>query len=387
MQAQNTILSVKQAKRELILRQSRTLVYKKIASAALAAFFLTFAYGCSGEVPVQNADEGVRTYVFAQAVTTDPERERVTDETLGQESQDDDVSGESPDEQSGNLPDEPDEQNDEPGEDGFITVRKTQTDIHNGSLLLINHDHPYDIPEETDFVYVSIHMTMMYRLRSGSIMVCSSIMEPLNDMMAAFYEHSGRDTVTVISAFRDHTRQQEILDQYIRQMGRQEALRWAAEPGHSEHHTGLAVDFGVTYNRTIGTFTGTGAYSWFSENAHNFGFILRYPENKTAITKTAHEPWHFRFVGTPHSQLMHQSKFSLEEYIAFLSDTSPENSHFASFGDDEKVFEIYFTPDPDILIPAGRPYTISGNNIDGFIVTIEHEKMPEETDLYLISPA
>ena len=87
---------------------------------------------------------------------------------------------------------------------------------------------------------------------------------------------------------------------------------YKAVPGYSEHQTGLAVDIsttndGLTNNKTI-------AYNFLKENAHRYGFILRYPENKETITGYNYEPWHYRYVGNI-STFIHQNNLTLEEYI------------------------------------------------------------------------
>ena len=84
-----------------------------------------------------------------------------------------------------------------------------------------------------------------------------------------------------------------------------------ARPGTSEHHTGLAIDF----NGVKDDFYKTKEYSWLMSNAANYGFILRYPKNKTDETNVIYEPWHFRYVGKVHAQKIVQSSLCLEEYI------------------------------------------------------------------------
>ena len=262
------------------------------------------------------------------------------------------------------------EQPDEPEEDVFFTVLMDSSDIYRGSLLLINADHPYEIPDDAGLIVINDDKTMTYRISSPNLLLYSGAMQALNDMMDVFYEETGRDNVTVTSAFRDNKRQQEILDDYTARMGRKEALRWAALPGHSEHHAGLAVDFGLFSSGEVRTFRGTGVYSWFGENAHRFGFLLRYPENKTEITGAAYEPWHFRFVGEPHSYFIYQRGFVLEEYIEFIRSFSADNSFTDIYN--EIIYEVYYTQDLEIVIPDDSEPTISGNNIDGFIVTLKH---------------
>lgn len=87
-----------------------------------------------------------------------------------------------------------------------------------------------------------------------------------------------------------------------------------ARPGTSEHHTGFAIDF----NGVRDDFYKTKEYSWMIKNAANYGFILRYPKDKTNVTNVIYEPWHFRYVGKEHAQKIAQSSLCLEEYIASI---------------------------------------------------------------------
>ncbi len=87
-----------------------------------------------------------------------------------------------------------------------------------------------------------------------------------------------------------------------------------ARPGTSEHHTGFAIDF----NGVRDDFYKTKEYSWLMKNAADYGFILRYPKNKTNITNVIYEPWHFRYVGKEHAQKIAKSGLCLEEYISSI---------------------------------------------------------------------
>lgn len=96
-----------------------------------------------------------------------------------------------------------------------------------------------------------------------------------------------------------------------------------AIPGHSEHQSGLAADIITTeYQADIHTlderFAQTDAYKWLMENCADYGFILRYPQDKVATTKINYEPWHYRFVGVEHAKYIMQNGLCLEEYLELL---------------------------------------------------------------------
>ena len=253
-------------------------------------------------------------------------------------------------------------------ENAFTTVHMDKSDVNRGNLLLINHNNKYEIPDSNDLVSIAESKTKSYVVTDSVLLLSDTVIKPLNDMMDAFCDETGCDTVAIASAFRDYQRQQEILDYYVSIVGLDDAKKWAASPGHSEHHSGLSVDFGIFNDGVVKTFLRTGIYEWFFQNSDRYGFIPRYPGDKSDITKTANEPWHFRYVGLPHAYFIRQSGLCFEEYMEFIMDFTRGRPYCATF--DGKAYEVYFTRDTDILVPADSEADISGNNIDGFIVTV-----------------
>lgn len=130
----------------------------------------------------------------------------------------------------------------------------------------------------------------------------------------------GVDSWQVSAGYRSIAYQQELYDEKVyeyRQQGmsgsqaRSAAGKLVALPGCSEHHTGLAFDITVP-GRSFG---GTKQAKWLEEHCWEWGFILRYPADKTKITGITNEPWHFRYVGTEAASEMHETGECLEEYI------------------------------------------------------------------------
>lgn len=134
----------------------------------------------------------------------------------------------------------------------------------------------------------------------------------------------------ICSSYRSQERQQELYDNKVqrvmaegasREAAQAEAARWVARPGTSEHQTGLAVDIVSLSNQMLDeTQEGTPEFQWLAENAWKYGFILRYPNDKTEKTGIAYEPWHFRFVGKEAAEEMHDLGLCLEEYLESLAD-------------------------------------------------------------------
>lgn len=125
---------------------------------------------------------------------------------------------------------------------------------------------------------------------------------------------------SVTSSYRTAAQQQQILEEKISDYqaegyspteAKTLAEKWAAIPGTSEHQIGLAVDIS-TENSHIQD--ASVVWDWFRQNCHQYGFILRYPENKTTLTGVIHEPWHFRYVGKEAAREIMQRGICLEEY-------------------------------------------------------------------------
>ncbi|MCR2820158.1 M15 family metallopeptidase [Lederbergia panacisoli] len=120
-----------------------------------------------------------------------------------------------------------------------------------------------------------------------------------------------------VSGYRSYARQESILNNEIGKVGEEEALQAVAFPGKSEHQTGLAMDISsesVQY-LLVEEFEDTDEGKWLKENAHRFGFILRYPKDKEKITGYQFEPWHFRYVGEKNAQIMYKNGWTLEEFF------------------------------------------------------------------------
>ena len=118
------------------------------------------------------------------------------------------------------------------------------------------------------------------------------------------------------SAYRSYEEQKKIYDEYFRIYDSVTASKLVAIPGCSEHQLGLSVDL-TSQNVLDGTYSlfgNTPEYQWVINHAHEYGFILRYPKDKTNITGTANEPWHFRYVGKKAAREMYEKNLTLEEY-------------------------------------------------------------------------
>ena len=149
--------------------------------------------------------------------------------------------------------------------------------------------------------------------------VDSRIVEPLTEMFSAARESGINPTVG--EAYRTWEDQEEIMQSYISgyvqsgmsyEQAEEEAKKWVAQPGTSEHQLGLSLDINGDGIST----PNDAVYEWLAENAYQYGFVLRYPQGKEDITGIDYEPWHYRYVGADAAREMHDSGQCLEEYVS-----------------------------------------------------------------------
>ena len=119
------------------------------------------------------------------------------------------------------------------------------------------------------------------------------------------------------SGYRSYYTQASLYTSYVENYGKAAADKYSAKPGQSEHQTGLSMDItceAINYKLDT-TFGETEEGKWVAENAHRYGFIIRYPKGKEDITGYAYEPWHIRYLGVELAEKIYESGLTLEEYF------------------------------------------------------------------------
>ncbi|MDD3340951.1 MAG: M15 family metallopeptidase [Bacilli bacterium] len=120
--------------------------------------------------------------------------------------------------------------------------------------------------------------------------------------------------VIAVSTYRSYDYQENLYNYYVETKGLAYADACSARKGHSEHQTGLSIDVEGSTG-TYDEFGETKDFIWMKDHAHLYGFILRYPEDKTYITGFKYEPWHYRYVGKKAAKEIYDKKITLEEYL------------------------------------------------------------------------
>lgn len=264
----------------------------------------------------------------------------------------------------------------------FTALYMTEDDLGIGELVLVNNNIAFKgAVSEDELVVVRENKNQAYKVKDYSVLLRSTTMNALNDMMLAFYTETQSNDVMVISGYRTIEYQQELYDDELESTGLSTSSL-VSKAGYSEHHTGYAVDFKIYTDEGVSKeFDGTGVYEWIMEHCSEFGFVNRYPEGKEKITLIDNEPWHFRYVGKVHAAIITEYDFCLEEYIDFLKNYTIDTG-FLLTENDGRTYVIYYVPmvDPEnttLPIPmmsdneTPYPYEISGNNVDGWIVTVD----------------
>ena len=254
--------------------------------------------------------------------------------------------------------------------EGWEWRQMSQSELSEGTLVLVNRDYGFD-PAKPRLITVYENKTDSYLVKDVYLSVRSDTMEALNRWMDDFAAETGCRDVNIVAGHRTYSDQDALYDNALNNRGKEYADAYLALPGHSEHHTGLAVDLDL-YDLATGTssgFEGEGEYAWAVDHAWEYGFVQRYPPAKSDITGINYESWHFRYVSRPHSDIMAREDLCLEEYIAYLRDYPFTGDHLTGEWNGQ-AYEIYYCPGTRIPVPVDGSYTVSGNNVDGFVVTV-----------------
>lgn len=190
--------------------------------------------------------------------------------------------------------------------------------------LLVNKDHPVSEDfEPADLVTVKDVTGKLMTYQRDSIQGVREAVEALSSMIRAA-QADGVSPWKLREGYRTYKDQQAIFDRRVKQYendGKTHSQAVArtrkevADPGASEHHTGLAFDLNVEGK----SFVDTAQYVWLKQHCFEYGFVLRYTDEKEDITGITGEEWHVRYVGIEHARAMEELGFCLEEYIDYLN--------------------------------------------------------------------
>ena len=199
----------------------------------------------------------------------------------------------------------------------YVTRGSYTLDASYSNLLLVNAENP--LPEDYDYTGNLTEINQKYI--NGSLRQIDKNVYPY---MQAMIEAAWADGVKlyVWSPYRSYDTQNMLFQKQVQRCinngtpqseAEAEAATVVARPGTSEHHTGLAADF----NMASDDFENTAMYEWMQKHAAEYGFLMRYPADKTDITGVIYESWHYRFVGINAAKEMNSLGMCLEEYVKY----------------------------------------------------------------------
>ena len=178
-----------------------------------------------------------------------------------------------------------------------------EVDVTGWELLLANIDHP-----------IGDYAPELAEVENGQYFDVRAA-----EALAAFIQ-GARDqglSVYLSSAYRDYYTQKYLYERKVSQYGEEVAKTIVLPPGTSEHQTGLSADITDRYYEVKNSaLENTAMFQWMNEHCAEYGFILRYPQDKEDITKVIYEPWHFRYVGVEAAKYMKEHNLCLEEFLA-----------------------------------------------------------------------
>ncbi|MBU5355932.1 M15 family metallopeptidase [Paenibacillus barcinonensis] len=231
--------------------------------------------------------------------------------------------------------------------------------IHKGNLVLVNSKHairPEGVRSDIVKVAEEAELVQGYGLMDQKLMLSREVAERFRKMVEA----AGAEDVRYFlmsSGYRDFEKQDELY--------REKGPDYALPAGYSEHNLGLSLDVGSS----LAAMSEAPEGAWLEKNAWKYGFILRYPKDKVKVTGIQYEPWHFRYVGMPHSAVMAKNDMVLEEYLEMLKEK--KNVTVDLNGETYHIHYYRVSKDNPVYLPVNEPYDISGDNMEGVIVTVK----------------
>ncbi|MGN1224434.1 MAG: D-alanyl-D-alanine carboxypeptidase family protein [Ruminococcus sp.] len=244
----------------------------------------------------------------------------------------------------------------QPVDPNYDTITLSDSDLHNGALVMVSNTCPYS--GKTDFTDFSTLYDTCLKFRTETLTFQPEMRNPMVELFDAYQASQGAVNLQIHSTSITNTDYDSLYTNVL-----------------SERSSGYSFDIGlITSTGEVVPYL-TKRNEWMVANCWYYGFILRYPDDKTSITGVDYMPHHFRYVGLPHSMIMYENNYCLEEYLDYVKSYTVDNPLTYTSGD--IIYEIYYyaastTGSTEVKIPKKNSYSISGNNTDGFIITTQH---------------
>ncbi|ATP39945.1 peptidase M15 [Solibacillus sp. R5-41] len=200
------------------------------------------------------------------------------------------------------------EQNNQQIQQGFLTVADPES-----MTVLVNKQNAFpEGYEPKDLVYPNVPFLFNEKIEKRMMRE-----EAAKDLEKMFHAANQQNIhLAGVSAYRSSQTQTVLFNNYVERDGIEKAKTYSAVPGTSEHQSGLAIDVSGSDGScaVADCFADTEEAAWLEDNAHKYGYIIRFPKNKENITGYQYEPWHIRYVGVNIATELYNQGLTLEEY-------------------------------------------------------------------------
>ena len=252
-----------------------------------------------------------------------------------------------------------------------------------GTLILVNKENTFDFEANPDSTRVKIAdsipvkkntTTPLYTLKNSEMTANSAALAQFNKMVEDFYKNNpNAEKLYINTAYRSKADQDSIGSKI--------------KGGQSDFHTGLSFELKYENGSEMTEINSSKNFDWIYQNAHRYGFIVRYPAGHEGEGHAGDETVYknlthfFRYVGVAHATYIKENNICLEEYLDRIAaefslaadDTAPKAARILKIkGADNASYEVYYCPkDIAVLVPPRGNYEISADNKGGYIVTVK----------------
>ncbi len=249
----------------------------------------------------------------------------------------------------------------------YIQITRPNSAVNTGELIAVNKEHAYVFPSsEAELLNIYDNRTKVngsnpYQIGLREWKMNKAAFAAFDTMMAKYYELSGDSSTQITSAYRTYDEQNKMNS--------------SISAGNSEHHTGYCVSLQKATS-SGGSREKLESDHWIYQNAHKYGFIVRYPDSKADVTGVSDYNYCFRYIGVAHASYIYKNNLALEEYLTLLKTDYAGDTHLKIDAENGNRYEVYYVPAANgelttVSVPENYAYTISGDNIGGFIVTVD----------------
>ncbi|MCQ2430661.1 MAG: D-alanyl-D-alanine carboxypeptidase family protein [Clostridia bacterium] len=257
----------------------------------------------------------------------------------------------------------------------WTTITMTADEMNRGSLILSTETNTYSLPDD-DASLVKLYDyraekhpgSSPYKLAGIGTLMNGTALSALDNMLSDCSMYTACSDVTIRIAFMTTAEQKEYKSSL-----REHAL---------DYKTGLGCDMVLNVDsQTRALTTNERVYNWLVDNCAKYGFILRYPADKTEKTGVADYATYFRYVGVAHATYIKANGLSLEEYLELLSKSTTSKDPLKVTGLDGKPYEIHWNAaNGSVYVPKNYAYEVSGTNMGGVVVTIDRSTLLQPTE-------